>query len=125
LQEIVPGIGGLPGAGGQADERGLAAGSDAPGRQHRLGRGAGVHPEEGGVQEQVIQHHLVQPAPGPGLVLVLDLAADRRHRGLGDRRLIAQRLGQRGLDIPDGQAAHERGNHQRLQRVRLGHVRPE
>jgi hypothetical protein len=37
-EEAVPGIGGLAGAGRQADERGLAAGGDAPGRQHRLGR---------------------------------------------------------------------------------------
>ena len=58
-------------------------------------------------------------------VLVLDLAADRRHGGLGDRGLVAQRLGQGGLDVADGQAAHERGDHQRLQRVRLRHVRPE
>jgi hypothetical protein len=29
LQEVVPCVGGLPGAGGQADERGLAAGGDA------------------------------------------------------------------------------------------------
>jgi hypothetical protein len=30
-EEAVPGIGGLTGAGGQADEGGLAAGGDAPG----------------------------------------------------------------------------------------------
>jgi hypothetical protein len=53
-QEVVPGAGGLAGAGGRADERGLAIGGDAPGRQHRLGRGAGGHPEEQGVQEQVV-----------------------------------------------------------------------
>ena len=61
-QEGVPGVGGLAGAGGQADERGLAAGGDAPGGQHRLGRGAGVHPEEAGVQEQVVQGDAVQAA---------------------------------------------------------------
>ena len=59
----------------------------------------------------------------PGLVLVLDLAADRRHGGLGDRGLVAERLGEGGLDVADRQAAHERGDHQRLQRVGLGHVR--
>ena len=40
-QEGCPGVGGLAGAGGQADERGLAAGGDAPGGEHGLGRGAG------------------------------------------------------------------------------------
>ena len=59
------------------------------------------------------------------LVLVLDLAADRRHRGLGDRGLVTECLGQGRLDITHGQAAHERGDHQRLQRVRLRHVRSE
>ena len=73
-KEVVPGVGGLPGAGRQADERGLALGGDAPGGQHRLGRGAGVHPEEGGVQEQVIQRHLIEAAGRPRLVLLLDLA---------------------------------------------------
>ena len=51
-------------------------------------------------------------APGPALVLILDLAADRRHRRLGDRGLVAQRLGQGGLHIADRQAADERGDHQ-------------
>jgi hypothetical protein len=36
-----------------------------------------------------------------------------------------ERLGQGRLDVADGQAAHERGDHQRLQRVRLRHMRPE
>ena len=124
-QEVTPGVGGLAGAGGQADERRLAAGGDAPGGQDRLGRGAGVHPEEGGVQVQVVQRGAVQPATGPGLVFVLDLPADGGHGGLGDRRLVTERLGQRGLDVTHGQTAHERGDHQRLQRVRLRHMRPE
>src|SRR5205823_10793437 len=33
-EEVVPGVGGLAGAGGQADEGGLAIGGDAPGGQH-------------------------------------------------------------------------------------------
>jgi hypothetical protein len=57
-QEVVPGAGGLAGAGGQADERGLAIGSDAPSRQYGLGRGAAGHPEERGVQEQVAQEQV-------------------------------------------------------------------
>ncbi len=46
-----------------------------------------MHPEEAGVQEQVVQRDAVQAAPRPGLVFVLDLAADHRHGGLGDRRV--------------------------------------
>ncbi len=121
----MPGVGGLPAARGQADERGLAIGGDAPGSQDRLGRGARVHPEEAGVQEQVVQSDTGQGPPRPRLVLVLDRLADRRDGGLGDRRLIPQRLSQGRLHVADRQAAHERGDHQRLQRVRLRHVRPE
>ena len=106
-EEVVPGVGGLAGARRQADERGLAVGGDAPGGQHRLGRGAGVHPEEAGVQEQVIQRDLIQAAPRPRLVLVLDLPADGRHGGLGDRGLVAERVGQGGLHVADRQAADE------------------
>ena len=65
LEEAVPGVGGLAGAGRQADERRLAFGGDAPGSQHRLGRGARVHPEEGGVQEEVVQDDVVQAASRP------------------------------------------------------------
>ena len=124
-EEAVPGIGGLARAGGQADEGGLAAGGDAPGGQHRLGRRAGVHPEEAGVQEQVVQRHLLQSAQRPGLILALDGLADRRHGGLGDRGLIPQRVGQGGLHVPYRQAAHEGRDHQRFESVRLGDVRAE
>ena len=124
-QEVPPRVEGLAGARGQADEGGLAAGGDTPGGQHRLGRGAGVHAEEAGVQEQVIQLHLVQAPRRPHLVLVLDLLADARHGGLGDRGLVAQRLSQRGLDVAHRQAAHKRRDHQRFQRVRLGDMAAE
>jgi hypothetical protein len=40
-EEILPRVEGLAGARAQADECGLAAGGDAPGGQHRLGRGPG------------------------------------------------------------------------------------
>ena len=73
----MPGIGGLPGARSHADERGLAAGGDPPRGQDRLGRGAGVHPEERGVQEQVIRRDAAEPETRPGGVLPLDLPADR------------------------------------------------
>ena len=124
-QEACPGVGGLAAARGQADEGGLAAGGDTPGGQHRLGRGAGVHPEEARVQEQVIEGDLIEPAPCPRLVLLLDLLADGRHGGFGDRGLVAKRLGQGGFRVADRQAADEGGDHQGFQRVRLGHVRPE
>ena len=65
------------------------------------------------VQEQVVQGDVIETAGGPPLILVLDLLADRRDRGLGDRGLIAQRLRQGGLHVPDRQATHERGDHQR------------
>ena len=84
-----------------------------------------MHPEERRVQEQVIERDAVEAPLRPGLVLVLDLAADRRHGGLGDRGLIAQRPGQGGFHVADGQAADERGDHQRFQRVRPGHVGAE
>ena len=58
-----------------------------------------MHPEEAGVREQVIQRELIQPAPGPGLVLVLDLLADRRHRGLGDRRLVGLPSAEQLIDV--------------------------
>jgi hypothetical protein len=122
-QEGRPGIGGLASARGQADEGRLTRGGDAPGGQHRLGRGARVHPEEARIQEQVVQGDLIEAAMRPGRVLVLDGLADRRHRRLGDRRLVTERVGEGGLDVADRQAAHERRDHQRFQGVRLGHMR--
>ncbi len=100
-EEPAPGVSGLAGAGCQADERGLAVGGDAPGGQHRLGWGARVHPEEAGIQKQVIQRDTVQAALRPRLVLALDGLADRRHGGLGDGGLVAERLGEGSLDIAD------------------------
>jgi hypothetical protein len=124
-EEVVPGVGGLPGAGRQAGERGLALGGDAPRGQHRLGRGARVHPEEAGVQEQVVQHDAVQGAGRPCLVLVLDLLAHRRHGGLGDRGLVAERVGQGGLDVADRQAADEGRDDEGFEGIRPGHVAAE
>jgi hypothetical protein len=100
-EEGVPGVSGLAGARGQADERGLAAGGDAPRGEDGLGRGARMHAEEAGVQEQVVQPHLIQPPLHPGLVFVLDLAADGRHRRLRHRGLITERFGEGGLDVAD------------------------
>ncbi|SON62926.1 hypothetical protein MSIMFI_04456 [Mycobacterium simulans] len=71
-----------------------------------------MHPEEGGIQEQVIEHDIAQRAPCPGVVLGLDgltYLGDSRFR---DRGLIAQRIGEGGFDIAHRQPAHERRDHQ-------------
>ena len=125
IEELTPGVGGLAAAGGQGDEHRLAAGVDAPGGQHRLGAGAGVHLEHRGVQEQVVQHHPVQRPGPPGFELAADRLADPRHRRLRQRRLRAEGVGEGVLHVPDRQAADEPGDHQRLQRIRLGDRRPE
>jgi hypothetical protein len=96
-----------------------------PRGQHRLGRRAGMHPEETGVQVQVVQRDLIQAPHHPCLVLVLDLAADRRDGRLRDRRLVAERISQRGLDVADRQATDERGDHQGLQGIGLGDMAAE
>jgi hypothetical protein len=57
------------------------------------------------VQEQVVQVYVVEPALLPALELLLDLGAHPRHRGLAQRGLQAQRLGERGLHIAHRQAA--------------------
>jgi hypothetical protein len=72
------------------------------------------------IQEQVVQRQIIEAAFPPPRELVLDLLAHPRHRRLRQRRLGAERVGEGGLDIPHRQAAHEPGDHPRLQRVRLG-----
>jgi hypothetical protein len=62
-----------------------------------------VHAEEAGVQEQVAQRDGVQAARGERVVLALDRLAHLRHRRLGDRGLVAERLGVGGLHV-----AHDR-----------------
>jgi hypothetical protein len=97
-QEIGPGVGRLPGAGGQAHDDGLAGGGDPPGGQDRLGRRARMHPEEGGIQKQVIQHDIIAAAGRPGVVLGLDRLAYLRDSRFRDRGLIPERIGQGGPD---------------------------
>ncbi len=63
-----------------------------------------MHPEEAGVQEQVVQRDVVQAPPGPRLVLVLDGLAHGGDRRLGDGGLVAERVNQGGLDVPGRQA---------------------
>ena len=84
-----------------------------------------MHAEEAGVQEQVVQGDAVQAPAGPRLVFVLDCLAHGGDRRLGDRGLVAERVSQGGLHVPDRQAADEGGNHEGLQRIGLGDVRAE
>jgi hypothetical protein len=67
-----------------------------------------VQAEEAGAQEQVAQGDAVQPPPGLCLVLAGDLTADGRHGRLDDRGLVAERLSQGGLHVPERQAPDER-----------------
>jgi hypothetical protein len=84
-----------------------------------------MHPKKGSIQEQVVQHDIIQGAPRPGVVLGLDRLAYLRDSRFRDRGLIAERVGEGGLHIAHRQPAHERRNHQRFQRVGLGDVLAE
>jgi hypothetical protein len=72
------------------------------------------------VQEQVVQVQVVEPALLPALELLLELGAHPRDRGVAQRGLRAQRLGERGLHIAHRQAADEPGDHERLKGMSLG-----
>ena len=124
-QEVVPRVGGLGRGRRQAHEHWVAIGVDAPGGQHRLGRGGGVHLEVGGVQVQVVEAHVGQGTGLPGLELVVNGGADATHRRLGQGGLGPKHLGQGGLDVTVGQAPHPPGDDQGLQGVRAGHAHPE
>lgn len=124
-QKVGPRLGGLTGPGCQPDEHRLALGGDAPSGQHRFGRGPGMHPKERGVPKQIVQRDLVESPARPRLILGADRLADFGNRRLGDRGLIPERFGKDGLHIPDGQAAHERRDHQRLQSVGFRHMLTE
>jgi len=80
-----------------------------------------VHLEAGAVQEQVVQLDLVQTPGRPAVELVLDRLTDPAHGGLAQRGLRAEGVGEGGLHVAHGQAAHKPSDHQRLQRVGLGH----
>lgn len=122
VEELVPGVVALVAGRLQADQHRLTGGGDAPRREHRLGPGTLVHLEVRIVDEQVVQLHLVQTPAAPGVELVPDGLADPRHGRLGQRRLRPERVSQGSLHITHGQAAHEPGDHQGLQRVGLGHA---
>jgi hypothetical protein len=106
LQEVAPGVGGLAGARGEPEEHRLALGGDAPGSQHRLRPGAGVHLEAGAVEEQVVQLDLVQTPGRPAVELVLDRLTDPAHGGLAQRSFRAEGVGEGGLHVAHRQAAH-------------------
>jgi hypothetical protein len=124
-QEISPGVGGFPRPWCQTDEHGFAFGGDAPRGQHRLGWRARVHPEERGVQEQVIEHDVVQASLCPCLVFGFDRCTHLGDSRFRDRCLVAEGVGEGRFDIADRQPTHERGDHQRLERVGLGDVLAE
>ena len=84
-----------------------------------------MHLEVAAVKVEVVQPHLRQRAAGPRRELALELLADPGHRGPRQRRLRAQHLGQRGLDVTIRQAPHPAGDDQRFQRVGPGHAQPE
>ena len=86
-----------------------------------LGRRPRMHPKERGLQKQVVLHDLVEPAARPRLILGSDRLADFRDRRLGDRGLIAECFGKRGLDIPHRQAAHKRRYHQLIRPIARAH----
>ena len=119
---LVPGVVALGVAGAQSDEDLLAVGADPPAAEKRLRAGGLVVLEEGRVAIEVVEHVVGQVAPGPDLELTDQDLADLADRGLGESRLLAERLAQGRLDVAHREAAHEAGDHQRLQRLGPGHA---
>jgi hypothetical protein len=99
VEEIGPGVDRFRAARGQPDQDRGAGGGDAPGGQHRLGAGAGMHAEIRAVQEQVIQLEVLQTPGGPRGELVFDRLTDPRDRRLRQRGFRAEGISQRGFDI--------------------------
>jgi hypothetical protein len=116
-QQRPPGVGRLGRARGQAQEHWLAAGVDAPGHQHRLGPGLGMHLEERPVQVQVVDAGARQVAAAPGVELGAQALADPAGGGAADARILPEDLDQHRLNIAVGQAPHPAGDDQGLQRV--------
>ena len=120
LEEPSPGVGGLGRPRPKAEEDRLAVGVDAPGGQHRLGLGLGVHLEEAAVQVEVVEPHRGQVAPAPGVELGPKALADPADGGAADGRLLAEDLGQHRLHVTVRQPPHPAGDDQRFQRVGPG-----
>jgi hypothetical protein len=79
-----------------------------------------MHLEKRPVQVQVVDAGVRQVAATPGVELGPQPLADPADGGSADRRLLAEDLYQRGLDIAVGQAPHPAGDDQGLQRVGAG-----
>jgi hypothetical protein len=84
-----------------------------------------VHLEERAVQVQVVDADPGQVAALPGVELRSQPLADPADGGPADRRLLAEDLGEHGLDVAVGQAPHPAGDHQRLQRIGPADALPE
>jgi len=96
-EEVPPRVDRLGGAGLDGQEHGFAVGRDAPGHEHRLGRGAGVHLEVAAVDVEVLDLDPREVAMAERLELFLDRLADPAHGRLGHSRPLAERLCQRRL----------------------------
>ena len=90
----------------ESDEVGLSVGVDAPGTQHRLGRGVLVEPEVRAVQEQVIDAELGEILHTELGELVFYLLADPRHGRSRERRLVTEHLAKRRFDVAVRQPSH-------------------
>jgi hypothetical protein len=84
-----------------------------------------VHLEERPVQVQVVDAGAGKVAAAPGVELGPQPLADPADGGPADRRLLAEDLDQRRLDVAVGQAPHPAGDDQGLQRVGPGDTLPE
>ena len=78
----------------------MAVGAGAPGSQHRLGLGARVHLEKAPVEVEVVDLHLRKVASLPGVELGPQSLADPAGGRLGHLGVLAEDLGQHGLDVP-------------------------
>jgi len=112
LEEGPPGVDGLGGTRLDGQQHRSAVAGHAPGDQHRLRPGAGVHLEVAAVQEQVLQLYLGQVPGGEDVELGPDRLAYPADRRLRHGRLGAQRLGDGRFHVANRQAPDEPGDHQ-------------
>jgi hypothetical protein len=84
-----------------------------------------VHLEERPVQVQVVDAGAGKVAALPGVELGPQALADPADGGPADCCLLAEDLGQHGLDVAVGQAPYPAGDDQGLQRVGPGDALPE
>ena len=103
----------------------MSVGVDAPGGQHRLGPGLGVHLEERPVQVQVVEAGAGQVAAAPDVELGPQPLTDPADGRAADRGVLAEDLDQHRLHIAVRQPPHPAGDDQRLQRVGAADARTE